>query len=90
MVLDNVERDLIVPVESELIRSFRTLWNSCLDGFGIHDPGSGRYNQQRSEWDTLHPGRIWADKLIGMPRDLDAIRTKVKQFLMLPPEGLSP
>ena len=89
MVLDNVERDLIVPVESELVRTFKTAWNSCIDGFGIHDPGSGRYNQQRSEWDTLHPGRIWADKLTGMPRDLNAVRAKVKQFLMVPPQESS-
>jgi hypothetical protein len=28
-----------------------------------HDPGSGRYNQQISPWDILHPGRAWAKKL---------------------------
>jgi|GEM_PF-6158788 len=25
--------------------------------------GKGRYKQQRSPWDTIHPGRAWADKL---------------------------
>jgi hypothetical protein len=30
---------------------------------GIHDPGSGRYNQKTSSWDILHPGRSWAPKL---------------------------
>jgi Eco29kI restriction endonuclease len=71
---------------SELIRTFKTIWNSCIDGFGIHDPGSGRYHQQRSEWDTLHPGRMWADKLTGIPRDLSVMRAKVKQFLAEPPQ----
>lgn len=28
-----------------------------------HDPGSGRYQQQRSPWDCIHPGREWAEKL---------------------------
>ncbi|MDR0670086.1 MAG: Eco29kI family restriction endonuclease [Treponema sp.] len=39
------------------------LWNIVVDGFGNHDPGSGRYNQQISSWDTIHPGRNWAKKL---------------------------
>jgi hypothetical protein len=90
MVLDGIERELIVPVESELIRTFKTVWNSCIDGFGIHDPGSGRYNQQHSEWDTLHPGRTWAEKLTGTPRDPNAIRAKVKQFLAEPSQEIEP
>jgi len=40
-----------------------SLWNIVLDGFGNHEPGSGRYNQQRSAWDIIHPGRQWAEKL---------------------------
>ena len=39
------------------------VWNIVLEGFGNHDPGSGRYNQQRSAWDVIHPGRYWAEKL---------------------------
>ncbi len=31
--------------------------NKIIDGFGNHDPGKGRYNQLRSRWDKLHPGR---------------------------------
>jgi len=57
MILSGVEGDLVVPIEAELIRRYRPLWNSVVDGFGNHDPGSGRYNQARSEWDILHPGR---------------------------------
>jgi len=49
--------------ESLLIERTRPLWNVVLDGFGNHDPGSGRSNQQRSAWDVLHPGRQWAKKL---------------------------
>ena len=53
-----------VPMaEASAISMYRPLWNTLIDGFGNHDPGSGRYNQMRSRWDTLHPGRAWANKL---------------------------
>jgi Eco29kI restriction endonuclease len=56
--------DIWIPLgESLLIEMFSPLWNKVLDGFGNHDPGSGRYNQQISPWDILHPGRAWAKKL---------------------------
>ena len=54
MILNGVETDLISAVESELIRTYTPLWNTVVDGFGNHDPGKGRYNQARSEWDVLH------------------------------------
>jgi hypothetical protein len=56
--------DIWIPLgESLLIEKNRPLWNIVLDGFGNHDPGSGRYNQQRSAWDIIHPGRQWAKRL---------------------------
>lgn len=58
MLFGDVEADLIAPVEAALIRKYRPLWNAAiLHGFGNHDPGKGRYNQRRSRWDILHPGR---------------------------------
>ena len=47
-------------VESVLISEFIPAWNRHIDGFGNHDPGSGRYQQKRSVWDLIHPGRLWA------------------------------
>ena len=56
--------DIRIPLgESLLIEKTKPLWNVVIDGFGNHDPGKGRYNQQISTWDTLHPGRTWAYKL---------------------------
>lgn len=49
--------------EAVAIRRYRPLWNSHLQGFGIHAPGSGRAGQERSQWDELHPGRGFASKL---------------------------
>ncbi len=59
---------VVVPVwitlaERFLIDHFRPVWNTCLDGFGNHDPGKGRKDMKRPRWDTLHPGRDWAARL---------------------------
>jgi hypothetical protein len=81
MILSNVESDLIGPVEAALIRKYRPLWNTVVDGFGNHDPGAGRYNQARSEWDVLHPGRLWAERLTGESPSLENIITKIKKLL---------
>jgi hypothetical protein len=52
-----------VPMaETAMIGRYQPLWNTIIDGFGNHDPGSGRSNSVRSRWDTLHPGRPWAAK----------------------------
>ncbi len=91
MVLDGVERDLIVPVESQLIRTHQPLWNTCISGFGIHTPGKGRFGQQPSQWDTLHPGRPWLKNLTGKPRDIVALQAEIKRCIEkpLPPEQVS-
>ena len=59
----------VVPVwitltERFLIDHYKPVWNLCLDGFGNHDPGAGRRQGEASWWDTLHPGRPWANKQV--------------------------
>ena len=55
--------DIWIPLgEALLIAKFSPIWNKIIDGFGNHDPGKGRYQQIRSRWDTLHPGRSWTHK----------------------------
>jgi len=81
VILQEAEADLIVPVEAALIRKYQPLWNSVVDGFGNHDPGKGRYDQARSEWDVLHPGRLWADRLRGESPNLKTVVEKVQVFL---------
>ncbi|MGC6517830.1 MAG: Eco29kI family restriction endonuclease [Candidatus Puniceispirillaceae bacterium] len=72
--------NLIGTLESELINQFRPIWNSCIDGFGNHDPGRGRAQQARSEWDTLHPGRYWADKLANNKLSTEDILQKGRRY----------
>lgn len=81
VILEGVTSDLVVPVEAELIRRYKPLWNSVVDGFGNHDPGKGRYNQAKSEWDVLHPGRSWAKRLTGESPRLGDVMTKIRQHL---------
>jgi hypothetical protein len=56
--------DIWIPLaESMLIERFKPVWNSVLDGFGNHDPGSDRHSGKMPLWDCLHPGREWAKRL---------------------------
>lgn len=74
--------DIWIPLtESLLIEKFKPLWNRCIDGFGNHDPGSGRYNQQRSPWDSIHTGRSWATKLKPNSLSGEQLLEKVKNYI---------
>lgn len=73
--------DIWIPLaESLLIEMFSPLWNLVIDGFGNHDPGSGRHKQQRSPWDVLHPGRNWAEKLQENKVNITELRKRIKEF----------
>ncbi len=50
----------IVFAEQALIKQYRPVWNTCLEGFGKHHQGRNRAATTQSWWDTLHPGRPWA------------------------------
>jgi len=53
----------ITMAERFLIEHYRPIWNTCIEGFGLHNPGKGRHAGEISWWDALHPGREWAKKL---------------------------
>lgn len=74
--------DIWIPLgESLLIARFAPLWNALIDGFGNHDPGSGRYNGMRPRWDVLHPGREWAEKCRDRTETANEIARDVETFL---------
>lgn len=55
-----------------------------LDGFGNHDPGKGRYEQAKSDWDVLHEGRSFAAKCKGAANDRKTLLANIdKHFKML-------
>lgn len=73
---------LWIPLgESLLLSRFRPLWNVKVDGFGIHDPGSGRSTQKRSSWDTLHPGRAFAMARPENERTSEELASEIKTYL---------
>lgn len=77
--------DIWIPLgESLLIARYAPVWNSLIDGFGNHDPGSGRYsryNGMRPRWDVLHPGRGWAEKCQARPETAEDISRDVETYL---------
>lgn len=83
-----VADDIWIPLgESMIIERFHPLWNKQLDGYGNHDPGSGRHKQQRSPWDVLHPGRSWAERLQPSRRTIEEIKQGVREFLRASKRG---
>lgn len=80
MILENAASSLIGTVEAALIREYRPIWNTSIDGFGNHDPGKGRYNQAKSEWDTIHVGRPWADKCLGISPSTGKVEEKAETY----------
>lgn len=75
--------DIWIPLaESLLIEKFQPVWNRILDGFGNHDPGKGRSEQQQSPWDELHPGRTWAEKLNPAANSSEVWSERVIKFLL--------
>ena len=74
--------DIWIPLaESLLIEKFQPVWNRVLDGFGNHDPGKNRYEQEKSPWDKLHPGRDWANRMRPCANTQEALIERVKSFL---------
>ena len=80
MILEGKESDLIGTVEAALIRAYHPIWNTTIDGFGNHDPGSGRYEQAKSDWDVCHPGRKWAEKCQGTHSNKSDLKKRVNDY----------
>jgi Eco29kI restriction endonuclease len=66
VIFEDAASDMINAIQAALIKLNKPLWNKTLDGFGNHDPGKGRYEQAKSDWDVIHPGRKWAAKCKGV------------------------
>ena len=66
VIFESAGSDMIGTIEAALIKLNRPLWNTVVDGFGNHTPGKGRFEQSKSQWDVLHPGRAWADRCKGV------------------------
>jgi hypothetical protein len=81
VIFENEGSDMIGSIEAALIKINQPLWNSCVDGFGNHDPGRGRYEQAPSDWDVIHAGRVFANRLKGTPNQTNVILQKIREHL---------
>jgi hypothetical protein len=79
VIFEDLAAEMISTVEAALIKINRPLWNSVVDGFGNHTPGAGRFEQARSDWDVVHPGRAWAKKCKGAARKPQAILKDIRK-----------
>ncbi len=76
-----VVEDIWIPLgESLMIEKFSPVWNMVLDGFGSHDVGGGRYKQEQSAWDLIHPGRDWANRCTPSRRTTDTVAQAVARL----------
>ncbi|WP_417495614.1 Eco29kI family restriction endonuclease [Maricaulis sp.] len=82
MIFEGAGSDMISSIEASLIKSFKPLWNSVVDGFGNHTPGAGRFNQAKSDWDVIHPGRLWAEKCLGKARERAEVEARIATHLL--------
>ncbi len=74
--------DLWIPLgESLLISKHSPVWNTIVEGFGNHDPGRGRMAGKRPLWDTLHPGRVWAQHLPENEITAEMVGSQAFQYL---------
>jgi hypothetical protein len=76
-----VVEDIWIPLgENMMIEEFKPIWNLVIDGFGNKDPGRRRATQLRSQWDVLHPGRAFADKLAAGSMTPEALIEKLEAY----------
>ena len=74
--------DIWIPLgEAMMIHKFEPVWNRAIDGFGNRDPGKGRYQQQRSPWDVIHPGRAWAERCVPCNKSEEVLLATVRNYL---------
>ena len=74
--------DIWVPLaEALMIQHYQPVWNQVLQGFGNHDPGAGRRQGARPDWDELHPGRPWAAMQAPARRSADESLTRIEEHL---------
>ena len=72
----------VETAEDLLIHQFKPIWNNEIKicyGFGKHGDKSTTRSNERSPWDTLHPGRPWATDEGNTPnkRSVDHIRQDI-------------
>jgi hypothetical protein len=78
-------------VEDFMIRLFKPIWNKEIKvcfGIGKHGDDAKTRVNKRSPWDTMHPGRKWADATSNDQASRDVIIQRIaSHFAKNPPIG---
>jgi hypothetical protein len=83
-----------IAAEAHLISLFRPIWNketNLVQGIGKHGDAAKTRSNERSRWDTLHPGREWATHEGNTPNHLSIAEIKalvLEHFEIYPPKHL--
>jgi len=75
-------------VEEFMIRLFRPIWNKEMKicfGIGKHGDSASTRRNKRSPWDTMHPGRSWADATVEDQMSRTEIETKISAHFKVYP-----
>lgn len=81
-ILEGETANMIAALEAAIIAEHTPLWNSVIDGFGNHDPGKRRTTGKRPQWDCLHPGREWAERMTGEGFSVAELKRRVTDYLV--------
>jgi hypothetical protein len=83
-----VQSGMQAAVEAFMIQLFRPIWNKevrvCY-GIGKHGDSHETRRNKRSPWDTMHPGRTWADQTAEDQRSRAEIETSIAAHLATHP-----
>jgi hypothetical protein len=83
----------VETAEDLLIDWFKPVWNNELKvcyGFGKHGDSADTRSNERSPWDTLHPGRPWAKSAKNTPNKRSSehiLADIVEHFKKFPPKA---
>jgi hypothetical protein len=75
-----VQSGMESAVEDFMIRLFKPIWNKEIKvcfGIGKHGDAATTRKNKRSPWDTMHPGRAWADATIEDQSSRKEIEAKI-------------
>lgn len=79
-----VQSGMQAAVEAFMIQLFRPIWNKevrvCY-GIGKHGDSHETRRNKRSPWDTMHPGRAWADQTAEDQRSHAEIEATIAKHL---------
>jgi len=75
-----VQSGMESAVEDFMIRFFKPIWNKEIKvcfGIGKHGDAATTRKNKRSPWDTMHPGRAWADATTEDQRSRKEIEARI-------------